>query len=134
MVNDIELGTTPLLLDAIREFPVQEKGVINRSKLGWILKKNANRIINGYKFQQAISGGRPAWRVVIVVSPPMPPSPPLIQASAQTVLPVNIVGSAVVGTSEAADPVEVEMIDKLIAARCQNSLVRSIFGNAASLH
>ena len=31
--------THPDLLDAIREFPVEEKGSINRSKLGWVLKK-----------------------------------------------------------------------------------------------
>jgi len=33
----------PDLLDAMREFPVEERGEINRSKLGWLLKKNANR-------------------------------------------------------------------------------------------
>src|SRR3954466_7663725 len=32
----------PDLLDAICEFPVVERGEINRSKLGWLLKKNAN--------------------------------------------------------------------------------------------
>jgi hypothetical protein len=35
----------PNLLDAMREFPVEERGEINRSKLGWLLKKNANRIV-----------------------------------------------------------------------------------------
>ncbi|MEF8724025.1 MAG: hypothetical protein V5B30_16025 [Candidatus Accumulibacter delftensis] len=35
------------LLDAMREFPVEERGEINRSKLGWLLKKNANRIVGG---------------------------------------------------------------------------------------
>jgi len=38
------------LLDAMREFPVEERGEINRSKLGWLLKKNANRIVAGYEF------------------------------------------------------------------------------------
>jgi hypothetical protein len=52
------------LLDAMREFPVEERGEINRSKLGWLLKKNANRIVGGLKFQQAEADGRTAWRVV----------------------------------------------------------------------
>lgn len=70
------------LRDAIREFPVEEKGSINRSKLGWLLKKNANRIVGGYTFEQASADGRVAWRVVAVASPvaatppALPPSPP----------------------------------------------------------
>lgn len=51
-------------MDALREFPVEEKGFINRSKLGWVLKKNANRIVNGFEFQKAEADGRTAWRVV----------------------------------------------------------------------
>ena len=54
----------PDLFDAIREFPVEERGVINRSKLGWLLKKNANRIVGGFEFQQAEADGRVAWRVL----------------------------------------------------------------------
>ena len=66
----------PDLLDAMREFPVEERGQINRSKLGWLLKKNANRIVGGYEFQQAEADGRTAWRVVAVKSPPLTPLPP----------------------------------------------------------
>jgi hypothetical protein len=55
---------------------VEERGEINRSKLGWLLKKNANRIVGGYEFQQAEADGRTAWRVVAVKSPPLTPSPP----------------------------------------------------------
>lgn len=73
---DIAYHTEANLLDAIREFPVEERGAINRSKLGWILKKNANRIIDGKEFQQSQADGRPAWRVVISKSPPSPSSPP----------------------------------------------------------
>jgi hypothetical protein len=54
----------PNLLDAMRELPVEEKGEINRSKLGWLLKKNANRIVGDHEFQQAEADGRKAWRVV----------------------------------------------------------------------
>jgi RepB DNA-primase N-terminal domain len=70
------LSIHPNLLDAMREFPVEEKGEINRSKLGWLLKKNANRIVGGFEFQQAEADGRTAWRVVAVKTPPLTPSPP----------------------------------------------------------
>lgn len=56
----------PNLLDAMREFPVEEKGSINRSKLGWLLKKNADRIVGGYTFRQGSADGRVAWQVVKV--------------------------------------------------------------------
>ena len=66
----------PDLLDAIREFPVEERGEINRSKLGWLLKKNANRIVRGLEFQQAEADGRVAWRVVAANTPASPLLPP----------------------------------------------------------
>jgi hypothetical protein len=75
----------PDLLDAIREFPVEERGEINRAKLGWLLKKNANRIIGGFEFQQAEADGRTAWRVVSAKSPPLTPSPPPAQSVEKTV-------------------------------------------------
>ena len=75
------------LLDAMREFPVEERGEINRSKLGWLLKKNANRIVGGFEFQQAEADGRKAWRVVAVESPPLTPSPPFAPSVEKTVTP-----------------------------------------------
>lgn len=54
------------LTEALCEFPILEKGAINRSKLGWILKKNADRIVGGYKFVQGTADGRVAWQVVKV--------------------------------------------------------------------
>ena len=75
----------PHLLDAMREFPVEERGEINRSKLGWLLKKNADRIVGGFKFQQAEADGRTAWRVVAVKSPPLPPLPPSAPSAEKTV-------------------------------------------------
>lgn len=73
------------LLDAMREFPLEERGEINPSKLGWILKKNANRIVGGHKFLQAQADGRTAWRVVSVETPPSTPSPPLTKSSEKSV-------------------------------------------------
>ena len=58
-------GDHPDLLDAMREFPVEERGgEINHSKLGWLLKKNADRIVGDFKFEKTEADGRTAWRVV----------------------------------------------------------------------
>ena len=57
-------GTEEALRDAICEFPVEDRGSINASKFGWILKKNVNRIIGNYSFQQSTADGRVAWMVV----------------------------------------------------------------------
>jgi hypothetical protein len=60
------------LIDAIREFPIEERGFINNSKFGWLLKKNANRIVNGYAFQKSSADGRVAWQVIAVDSTAVP--------------------------------------------------------------
>jgi hypothetical protein len=65
----------PDLYDALREFPIEERGNINHSKLGWILKKNANRIVGGMEFQRDEADGRTAWKVVVVKSGPITPTP-----------------------------------------------------------
>ena len=52
------------LSEALKEFPVFDKGAFNRSKIGWILRKNADRIIDGYRFERGEADGRTAWRVV----------------------------------------------------------------------
>ena len=57
-------GVDEALRDAICEFPVEERGSINASKLGWILKKNVNRIVGNFSFQQSTADGRVAWKVV----------------------------------------------------------------------
>ena len=75
----------PNLLDAMREFPVEERGEINRSKLGWLLKKNANRIVGRFEFQKAEADGRTAWRVVAVKTPPLTPLPPSAASVEKTV-------------------------------------------------
>jgi hypothetical protein len=77
----------PNLLDAMREFPVEERGEINRSKLGWLLRKNANRIVGGFEFRKAEADGRTAWRVVAVKTPPLTPSPPSASSVEKTVTP-----------------------------------------------
>jgi hypothetical protein len=73
------------LLDAMREFPVEERGEINRSKLGWLLKKNANRIVSGLEFQKSEADGRTAWRVVAANPPPLTPLPPFPASTTKTV-------------------------------------------------
>ncbi|WP_181258614.1 DNA-primase RepB domain-containing protein [Nitrosomonas ureae] len=58
------------LLEAIRELPVLDRGEINPSKLGWFLKKNANRIIGNYEFQESSADGRKAWSLIFVSPTP----------------------------------------------------------------
>ncbi len=62
------------LQDAIQEFPVVERGSINPSKLGWLLKRNANRIVGGLKFVEDWADGRKAWSVVVVNPGAIPPA------------------------------------------------------------
>lgn len=52
------------LRDAICEFPVEDRGLINASKFGWILKKNVNRIVGDYTLKQSSADGRVAWAVL----------------------------------------------------------------------
>ena len=82
---DAALYKHPNLLDAMREFPVEERGEINRSKLGWLLKKNANRIVGGFEFQKAEADGRKAWRVAEIKTPPLTPLPPSAPSIGKTV-------------------------------------------------
>ncbi len=82
---DVAMLSNPKLLDAMRALPVEERGEINHSKLGWLLKKNANRIVGGFEFQQGKADGRLAWLVVEVKTPPLTPSPPSAPSVAKTV-------------------------------------------------
>ena len=77
------------LLDAMREFPIEERGEINRSKFGWLLKKNANRIVGGFEFQQTEADGRTAWRV-IKAAPRSPALPASTGSSPRTVGPSTV--------------------------------------------
>ena len=65
--------------------PLEKRGVINPSKLGWLLKKNANRIIGGFEFKESQAEGRKAWRVLKVETPPLPALPPSGSAITETV-------------------------------------------------
>lgn len=68
------------LFDALLELPVAEREIINRSKLGWYLKRNANRVVGGLELQSVANSTRNAWRVIAIepeVAAIEPPSPPL---------------------------------------------------------
>lgn len=75
----------PDLYEAMLEFPVEDGGNINHSKLGWLLRKHSNRVVDGFTFEQGRADGRTAWRVVAVISPPSPPLPPLTDSGGKTV-------------------------------------------------
>lgn len=61
------------LNDALLDLPVTDREIVNRSKFGWYLKRNANRIVDGYELQSAHCSTRNAWRVVKVE--PVAPTP-----------------------------------------------------------
>jgi hypothetical protein len=75
------------LQDAIAEFPVMDRGEVNRSKLGWLLKRNAQRIVDGLMFERVDGSERTAWKVVRVADgASTAPSPsPAPQASVEPV-------------------------------------------------
>jgi hypothetical protein len=63
------------LLDAIHELPVVEHGAINQRKLGWMMKTNLNRIVNGLEIRQGKADGRNAWKVIEAKTPVSPVLP-----------------------------------------------------------
>lgn len=67
------------LMEALEDLPCDGNHGINRSKLGWYLKKQAGRIVGGLKLENAHSTERKAWRVVAVPdrSSPPPSAPPI---------------------------------------------------------
>jgi len=74
----VEAAANPIhgdLHDALFELPVVERGEINRSRLGWFLKKHANRIVDGYEFRRCMADGRVAWQVVPAMPPHFRPEP-----------------------------------------------------------
>lgn len=64
VIKRINEGHAEDLLEAILEFPVADRGVINNAKFGWMLKKYANRVVDGLRFEQVDEPKRVAWRVV----------------------------------------------------------------------
>ena len=64
VIKRINEGHAENLLEAILEFPVADRGTINNSKFGWMLKKHANRVVDGLRFEQVDEPQRVAWRVV----------------------------------------------------------------------
>lgn len=61
-----EAGDGTDLDDALHELPVIDRDVVNRSKLGWYLKHNKGRVVDGLELQRVDSKHRTAWRVVPV--------------------------------------------------------------------
>jgi hypothetical protein len=51
------------LREAIEDLPIFGREGINPGKLGWYLRKNTNRIVNGLEFRVGDSSERKSWRV-----------------------------------------------------------------------
>jgi hypothetical protein len=62
------------LQDVIMELPCSERDRVNRSKFGWFLKRNAERIVNGFSLRKEDSSERTAWSVQLVEPQPAAPS------------------------------------------------------------
>lgn len=88
------------LRDALHEFPIVERGAISPTKLGQLLKKNANRMVGGYHFERSNADGRTAWKVVVTGTPSSPPLPPFASPAAKTVAPMSP------GVPTASDPLD----------------------------
>jgi hypothetical protein len=54
------------LRDAIFDLPVIERGTINRSKLGWFLKRSKGRVVGNMRIVDANSSERKAWCVELI--------------------------------------------------------------------
>lgn len=54
------------LREAIEDLPVMGREGVNKSKLGWYLRKNAGRVVNGLAFRASPTSERNAWSVVQV--------------------------------------------------------------------
>jgi hypothetical protein len=74
-MSPCQVQDLPSLRDALHDCPIVDRcGSINPSKLGWFLRKNANRICDGYEFLEARADGRLAWRLVAVGEGPDTPT------------------------------------------------------------
>lgn len=67
------------LYEALLDLPVTEGGRINADRLGWLLKKKANKVIDGLALREGSADGRKGWWVEKLPdqTPPLPafPSP-----------------------------------------------------------
>ena len=64
--DDFQTGDTDVLEEALHELPVVDYGKINNNKMGWFIKRNAGKIVDGLKFVKGSADGRVAWKVVKV--------------------------------------------------------------------
>jgi len=67
-----------LFADALQDFPMHDARGINPSKFGWLLKKQAKRVVGGFTLLEDRADGRKGWRVEKVVKVVTPASPPLL--------------------------------------------------------
>ena len=71
-----------LLHEALLDLPVTEGGRINADRLGWLFKRKANKIIDGYALREGSADGRKGWWVEKLpdLTPPLPAlAPPVAE-------------------------------------------------------
>lgn len=69
MIRELRDEMDGKLGQAIDDLPFMQGMPFNPSKMGWYLKRNANRPVNGLRLEKAAHSERTAWRVVA-----LPPS------------------------------------------------------------
>lgn len=72
------------LADALAEFPIFERGQINRTKLGNLLRRNADRVVGNSTLKKCKADGRAAWQIILG-TPASPLSPALLGAAGENV-------------------------------------------------
>lgn len=81
MVREVIQRADNGVMEALRDLPIIERnGEINRDRFGWLLKKNANRIMQGMELKRTPTSQRTAWTVTPVDAAGQPASPPLRSA------------------------------------------------------
>ncbi|WP_375287069.1 hypothetical protein [Sphingomonas sp.] len=64
MVRELAQVSETGFAEALRELPIVERnGEINRDRFGWILKKNANKVLRGLELKRTPTSQRTAWSV-----------------------------------------------------------------------
>lgn len=64
------------------ELPVTQNGYIIPDKLGWLFRRKANKIIDGYALREGSADGRKGWWVEKLpdLTPPLPAlAPPVAE-------------------------------------------------------
>ncbi|HJV25327.1 MAG TPA: hypothetical protein VJ673_06555 [Aromatoleum sp.] len=111
VVRHAECSGHPDFLEALRDV-AEERGLINRRRLGWWLKRNVGRIIAGRKFERCgRARGAESWRVVQVSQVSQVSQEPLqktVSVTDQAASTVTAIGGQPEGAARWSNPAMME--------------------------